>query len=135
MSFFAKVGVYLQGSYGCSERFTDFPPLLALPANAPAIFTNAHTGIQHSAIQPTEQLLKRAEDVMREDQEYLKNFNAAVEALQKDRQSSRLNIVVSRIAIHYPAHGFSGAIQKPAGRESRTMICAAYSAMGLLAAT
>jgi len=31
----------------------------------------------------TEELLKRAEDLMREDCAYLKDFNAAVDALQK----------------------------------------------------
>jgi hypothetical protein len=31
----------------------------------------------------TEQLLKRAEDVMRQDQEYLEDFNAAIDRLQQ----------------------------------------------------
>jgi len=31
----------------------------------------------------TEELLKHAEDMMREDWEFLKDFNAAVDALQK----------------------------------------------------
>ena len=65
----------------------------------------------------TEELLKRAQDMIHEDQDYLKDFNAAVNQPQKGRQSSRLNILVSGIAIHYPAHGFSGAIPKPAERE------------------
>src|SRR5207249_12019125 len=43
----------------------------------------------------TEELLKRAEDLMREDCAYLKDFNAAVDALQKGRQSSRLNTPLS----------------------------------------
>jgi len=33
----------------------------------------------------TEELLKRAEDVMRRDQEYLENFNAAVDRLLKQQ--------------------------------------------------
>jgi len=65
----------------------------------------------------SEELLKRAQDMIHEDQDYLKDFNAAVNQPQKGRQSSRLNILVSGIAIHYPAHGFSGAIPKPAARE------------------
>ena len=34
----------------------------------------------------TEQLLKRAEDVMRRDQEYLEDFNAALDQLQKKQE-------------------------------------------------
>src|SRR5213593_2221991 len=47
----------------------------------------------------TEELLKRAQDMIHEDQDYLKDFNAAVNQLRKSRQSSRLNILVSGIAI------------------------------------
>jgi hypothetical protein len=31
----------------------------------------------------TQELLKRAEDLIQQDQEYLENFNAAIDALQK----------------------------------------------------
>ncbi len=34
----------------------------------------------------TEQLLKRVEDMMREDWEFLKDFNAAVDQLQKKQE-------------------------------------------------
>ena len=37
----------------------------------------------HSSTPTTEQLLKRAEDMMHEDREYLEDFNAAVDTLQK----------------------------------------------------
>ncbi len=41
----------------------------------------AYTRTVHSSTPTKEQLLKRAADIMREDQEYLKNFNAAVDKL------------------------------------------------------
>ena len=53
----------------------------------------------------TQELLKHAEDMMHEDREYLKDFNAAVDMLQK-KQEEFLNIRLSGLAIHSPAHGF-----------------------------
>jgi hypothetical protein len=38
----------------------------------------------------TQELLKHAEDIMREDREYLKEFNAAVDALQKKHEEFQI---------------------------------------------
>jgi hypothetical protein len=37
----------------------------------------------YSSTPTTEELLKRAKDLIRKDQEYLKDFNAAIDQLQK----------------------------------------------------
>jgi len=37
----------------------------------------------HSSTPTTEELLQRAEDLIHQDQEYLKDFNAAIDELQK----------------------------------------------------
>ena len=40
----------------------------------------------HSSTPTTKELLKRAEDMMREDWEFLKDFNAAVDQLQTKQE-------------------------------------------------
>ncbi len=56
----------------------------------------------------TEELLKRAEDLMREDCAYLKDFNAAVDALQK-RQAEfpvdQLQTKQEKFQAEHPAFG------------------------------
>ncbi len=75
----------------------DFSPLLTLPAKAARYFQAGvywHSNVTFSNL-TTQELLKHAEGMMREDQEYLKDFNAAAGDFRKDRQSSRLNIRLS----------------------------------------
>jgi hypothetical protein len=40
----------------------------------------------YSSTPTTEELLKRAKDLIRKDQEYLKDFNAAIDQLQKKKE-------------------------------------------------
>ncbi|HLC10940.1 MAG TPA: hypothetical protein VJL56_03740, partial [Candidatus Bathyarchaeia archaeon] len=42
-------------------------------------------GTVYSSTPTTEELLKRAKDLIRKDQEYLKDFNAAIDQLQKKK--------------------------------------------------
>jgi hypothetical protein len=59
----------------------------------------------HSSTPTTEELLKRAKDLIHQDQEYLKDFNAAIDQLQKRLAEFRLNIRLSGLAIHSHAPG------------------------------
>ncbi len=43
-------------------------------------------GTVYSSTPTTEELLKRAKDLIRKDQEYLKDFNAAIDQLQKKKE-------------------------------------------------
>ena len=43
-------------------------------------------GTVYSSTPTTEELLKRAKDLIRQDQEYLKDFNAAIDQLQKKKE-------------------------------------------------
>ena len=43
-------------------------------------------GTVHSSTPTTKELLKRVEDMMREDWEFLKDFNAAVDQLQAKQE-------------------------------------------------
>jgi hypothetical protein len=57
-------------------------------------------GTVHSSTPTTEELLKRAKDLIRESGEYLENFNAAVDQLQKAQAEFRAEHPRSELAIH-----------------------------------
>jgi len=59
----------------------------------------------YSSTPTTEELLKRAKDLIRKDQEYLKDFNAAIDQLQKKKEEFQAEHPPSGLAIHNHAPG------------------------------
>ena len=71
----------------------------------------------------TEQLLKRAADLMRQYREYLENFNAAVDQLLKLQAEFKAEHPPSGLAIHpsesMPGNMCSGSVKRPWGIAGR----------------